>query len=286
MTHDQEEPSTFTESLTLLRQEEGTRPQPGEPTELPIEDIRFASLVFQPRAFDGNGGDREDHIKNLMNAIRNRPDHKLPPITVWWSGRKWLVLDGHHRMIAYQRLAIDRKKPVKVNKVAVEIFTGPLEDAIKEASERNYQDKLNMSKNDKLERAWKLTVIDHPNTSRFSRNTIAKSTGIAPQTIANMRKEHRRLIEETPEVNPLDLSWDEVKKGAREVREYDAKWVDKQAQEFADRLSKTFGTKLSRNPEIAARAIEIYSEKLPMRMVEYWRDEIKAKVEEWNDEPF
>lgn len=286
MIHDHNELTTFTESLNALRHEEGKKPQPGQPTELPIEDIRFADLVFQPRMFEGNGGDREEHIKNLMNAIRNRPDHKLPPITVWWSGRKWLVLDGHHRMIAYQRLATDRKKPIKISKVAVEVFSGTLEEAIKEASERNYQDKLNMSKGDKLERAWKLTVIDHPNLSRFSRSAISKATGIHEQSVANMRKEHRRLIEEKPEVNPLDLTWDEVKKGAREMKEYDAKWVDTQAREFADRLSKTFGAKLSKNPEVAAKAIELYSEKLPMRMVEYWRDEVKAKVEEWDSEDF
>lgn len=286
MTHDQIELETFAESLETLRREQGKKPQPGEPQELPIEDIRFASLVFQPRMFDGNGGDREEHIKNLMNAVRNRPDHKLPPITVWWSGTKWLVLDGHHRMIAYQRLAIDRKKPIKITKVAVEVFNGTLEEAIKEASERNYQDKLNMSKGDKLERAWKLTVIDHPNLSRFSRSVISKSTGIAPQTVANMRKEHRRIMEEMPSVNPLDLTWDEVKKGAREVKDYDDKWIEAQARDFANRLSKTFGHKLSKNPEVAAKAIEIYSEKLPMRLVEYWRDEVMAKVEQWGDEDF
>ena len=68
--------------------------------------------------------------------------------------------------------------------------------------------------------------------------------------------------------------------------DYDDRWMEKQAHDFAKRLAKTFGTKLAKNPAISARAIELYSEKLPMRMLEFWRDEVAAKVEEWDNEEF
>jgi ParB-like chromosome segregation protein Spo0J len=277
---------SFVESLKELRANEGKMPQPGEPKELAREDIHFASGALQPRFFEGTRADREEHIRGLMTAIRETPGHILEPIVVWWTGTRWVVIDGHHRMIAYQRLAADRDKPLKVPKVPVVIFKGTHQQAIREASRRNYRDKLNMTKDEKLERAWKMTVIDHPKPPTLSKADISSATGVSIPTISNMRKELRRITEETPEVNPVDLTWDEVKKGARKLQEYDARWLEKQAKKYADRLSKVFGTQLSKNPELAARAIELYSEKLPMRMIEYWREEVEAKVEEWGDEDF
>jgi hypothetical protein len=283
---EQQKGKSFAESLTELRQDGGKRPQPGEPKELPMEDIKFASGVFQPRSFDGNRADSEEHIRTLMTAIRETAGHLLEPITVWWSGTRWVVIDGHHRMNAYSRLARDEEKPVKVPKLPVVIFTGTLQQAIREATNRNSKDKLNMSKDEKLERAWKMTVMEHPEPATLSKAEIASATGVSIPTISNMRKELKRIITENPEVTPVEMTWDGVKRGTRKVVDYDERWMEKQAHDFAKRLAKTFGTKLAKNPAISARAIELYSEKLPMRMLEFWRDEVTAKVEEWDNEEF
>jgi len=41
-------------------------------------------------------------------------------------------------------------------------------------------------------------------------------------------------------------------------------WIEEQAQAYADRLAKAFSTKLARNPEIAALALEYhFGRKLP-----------------------
>jgi ParB-like chromosome segregation protein Spo0J len=286
MTHDQNELSTFAESLQELKREVGMNPQPGEPQVLPIGDIRFAHLVFQPRSFEGNRGDSEDHIKTLMNAIRNKTDHLLDAVTVWWSGKRWLVIDGHHRLVAYQRLAKDKDKPVKVSTLPVEVFSGSLQQAITEATSRNSKDKLNMTHKEKLERAWKLVVMDHPNPPAMSRAEIAKATNVSERSISNMRAELARVTSSEPEKNPLELTWDEVKQGVKPPLDPEERWLEKQAADYARRLAKTFGVKLAKNPTLSARAIELYSTNLPKRLVECWREEAVAFAREVDAEEF
>ena len=55
--------------------------------------------MFQPRTFKGFAGASETHIEGLMFAIRHAPDHLIDPIDIWWSGKRWLVIDGHHRLL-------------------------------------------------------------------------------------------------------------------------------------------------------------------------------------------
>lgn len=287
MTHEDDKPTNFAESLAMLKEEaKGRTPPQVIPTSLPLKEIKVAHLAFQPRNFEGDRAESEEHIKNLMNAIRNKEDHLLDPLVVWWSGKRWYVIDGHHRRLAYERLADHKTDPLKVPGIPVKVFEGTLNEAVSEASGMNAKDKLNMSHKDKLDRAWKLTVMDHPEPPSMSKADISRATTISQRTIANMRKELRRITEETPEVNPMELSWDEVKGGAKEKPEYDEAWLDKQARAHAKALAKTVGMKWARNPTLAAKAIEYYSEKLPMGMLECWRDEVAAKVEEWADEDF
>lgn len=287
MTHDNDKPTNFAESLALLKQEvkEGQPPQK-TPTSLPLKEIKVAHLAFQPRNFEGDRGESEEHIKNLMNAIRNANDHMLEPLLIWWSGKHWYVIDGHHRREAYTRLAEHKNDPLVVPSLPVKVFEGTLQEAISEASGMNSRDKLNMTRNDKLDRAWKMTVMDHPNPPSMSKAQIAKATTISERTVANMRKELKRITEETPEVNPMEMSWDEVKGHSKDKPDYDEKWLEKEARNHAKRLSKVVGMKWARNPTLAAKAIEYYSEKLPIRMLECWREEVEAKVEEWADEDF
>ena len=127
MTHDQNQPAQptcFAESLSELQEELRTgKPQPDTPTSLPPKAIRYASLVFQPRTSDGSRADSVSHVETLKDAVRNK--QTLPPVTVWWSGRSWRVLDGHHRMMAYQQLAKDKSKPRVIHSVPVVVSRGP-----------------------------------------------------------------------------------------------------------------------------------------------------------------
>lgn len=282
MTHDNKKPTTFTESLRELQEELRTgRPQLEKPSSLPLKTIRFASLVFQPRSFDGSKADSTSHVETLKDALRNK--QSLPPITVWWSGKSWRVLDGHHRMMAYQQLAKDKKKPLVIHSVPVVVFEGSLNQAIAHATECNSRDKLPMTKNDKLDRAWKLVALQDPS---LSREAIAHTAGVSDRTVGNMRAELVRFLADNPNDNPLDYSWDQVKSGKLKP-EKDESWAEQEAQRWAKRLLREFGPKIGRHPDILARAIEIVSDRLPRRMVEEcWIEEAREAVQGFSDDEF
>jgi hypothetical protein len=65
-------------------------------------------------------------------------------------------------------------------------------------------------------------------------------------------------------MDPSDCRWEHVKSGRifDTVQKDPEGWKEKQAKEYARRLAKTFGKKLATNPELTARAIQLYSEKL------------------------
>jgi hypothetical protein len=98
-------PKTQTEVLEQIRREQtdNPKPPPDSPSTLPHRQIRLEPLVFQPRTFKGFAGASEAHIEGLMYAIRHAPDHLINPIDIWWSGKRWLVIYGHHRLYAYGR---------------------------------------------------------------------------------------------------------------------------------------------------------------------------------------
>jgi hypothetical protein len=263
----------FSESYALLEKEaaEG-RPWTGEhPVRLPLDDIGQAHSVFQPRLFEGNAADHLPHVAALVDAVRNNADHTLDPLTVWWSGKRWTVIDGHHRHKAYQQARGDDKKPVAIEGVPVEVFEGTLAEAIVEATKRNSKDKLSMTKLDKLERAWKLVALD--SDKPMSKAQIAAATRVADGTVANMRKARGELLAIGMKPDGIvDMTWEEVKRGAVKERPKNEEWEEKQAREWARRMGKAFGNKLARQPSIFARAVELYSEGLPGRLVEEWDD--------------
>ena len=100
------EHETFEEGLLKLIKETqaNKRPPQDDPKRIHLEKIRMAHSVFQPRQFlEGSVGHSEEHIQKLVEAIFNEPSHTLDTITVWWSGEKWRVIDGAHRLITYRR---------------------------------------------------------------------------------------------------------------------------------------------------------------------------------------
>jgi plasmid stabilization system protein ParE len=78
--------------------------------------------------------------------------------------------------------------------------------------------------------------------------------------VCNMRRAAKALADEADTFT----SWWEAsqawKGNSREDFTADEmeQWMEAQAQDYADRLSKTFGRKLSDNPELAARALAVH----------------------------
>ncbi len=99
------------------------QPSPA-PTRLGLMDIRLCKEVFQHRrpAEHISGA----HIRLLAKIPQQGRD--LSPITVWWGGKHWLCIDGHHRIEAYKLAGkFDAYVPV-------EVFDGSLEGAFSLAS--------------------------------------------------------------------------------------------------------------------------------------------------------
>jgi len=264
---------TFVDSLAALRSEAGTKAMPAIPSRLPLSQIRFATAVFQPRNIDVAFLASDSHVKSLSEAIKNTESHDLDPVTIWWGGASWYVIDGHHRVEAY-RMALTSDSKLRIDNIPVTAFAGTVNEAIRRAAALNSKDKLPMSKTDKLERAWKLVCLDDDWTG----DEIRDDTSISIRTIATMRGEKRRLEADPEGGAVLALSWEEVKRALNKELPKDG-WEEKLAIEWQKRLVKLFGTKLAQQPEIAARALELYSERLPQELIRQWVEEVRSIVE-------
>ncbi len=270
----------------------GKRPKDENPTRLPIDEIAMAHSVFQPRSFEGNAADGAAHTSTLASALRGKPDHFLDPIVVWWSGERWRVIDGHHRHVAYVQTTRDPKRPLTIGPVPVTVFTGTLTQARVEAIRLNSKDKLPMTRADKLDQAWRL--VAHGKVNQMSKSEIAAVTTVAERTVANMRSTHAVLLTKMqddglgtpfPVFTPddlLDMRWADALKQTRSAAVHDDEWVEAQAKDWSIRFAKVFGMKLATNYSISARALQLYSEKLPERLVEVWRDMVIEPP--WEDE--
>jgi hypothetical protein len=243
------------------------------------KDIHFAKSIFQPRQQGVTSVESEYHLRELMYAIRVAKDHVLDPLLVWWSGDRWRVVDGHHRMEAYDRLAADEKRPLDVEAIPVEVFEGSLEEAMMAASQGNKKDKKAMTRADKLERAWRFVTMQR---KAFTNPAIVDATGISDRTITTMRKRLAELLKHGEgdfgsSVDVLNLTWESVKKMDQGVRPpMDGDQLEDQiaaeAREWARRLGHEFRRKLADAPDITARALELYSENLVKRLCDIWRD--------------
>lgn len=290
---------TVAECIVRLRQtrENGT-PEPHKlPTALPVTRIEFGGSALQPRDFGNDRVRSEVHTRTLTEAVKSTPGHCLEAVTVWWTGEAWAVVDGHHRVTAYRRafaeLTKKRRttgKPFRAPSVPVKVFSGSVAAAVREAGAQNSRDKLAMTKAEKLQRAWLLVMLDDPD---ISKSGIAAATGVSDRTVATMRSRMKEISDMPAEERDghlgcslLDSLWEDVK-GRREMAEPDdwGKWEEEQAQRWARELGKAFGSRPTELPNIFARAIAIYSDALPGRMVRgAWSDIAQDFVDEANGE--
>jgi hypothetical protein len=62
-------------------------------------------------------------------------------------------------------------------------------------------------------------------------------------------------------------------------------YVEEQGQLLANRLTKTFGNRLTSEPAILAKALSICNDNLPIRLVEAWRYSGFLETDELLEEP-
>lgn len=262
---------SFADALSLLMAEAERQPQPSTPARLALRDMRTAEAVFQPRDVNAAWLASESHVKLLVDAVKENGAEAFDPLTVWWSGAAWYVIDGHHRLMAFRQVKEGSAVPVSV-------FTGPLHSAITRSVALNSKDKLPMRKEDKLERAWKLVCL-----GGLTKAEIHAATTISTRTIASMRQKCKQLLERGH--RPLEWDWRDAKQDNQTVAPDDS-WAEKLAQDWVRRLVKAFDKKLIEQPGIAARALELYSDRLPLELARLWPDAARTAVEEENELEF
>lgn len=300
-------PTTFSGGYELLKEERRQALSPPErtnPNLMPLEEIQLLEAVFQRRQFldqvrlDGEGrvlseegnnelvenfdseavthtvsevAASEQHVRVLQDAILSSPNGLLDPVTVWWSGARWICIDGHHRVLAYRRLKLQGK--TIPNAIAVNVQSGGIEAAIQAAIKLNSKDKLNMSRADKLEAAWLMVRM---NSQVFTVSCISATAHVSKRTVDNMRASLKALNERFPRMPTsfvLSLKWAEALRQLKGQEEWTDDKGDKLAEEWSRRFAKTFGTKLATQPEITAKALALYSETLVSQLAEYWGPE-------------
>lgn len=271
------EPIDRVTALTIIEKaidQNGHEPPHADPERLDLSEFTSMVSVFQPRDLDGRYFDDEKHIKTLQDALgkRENPSY-LDPITVWWGGDRYYVIDGHHRRIAYQRAGVHKAIPVK-------LFRGSLYQAIAFSASSNSKDKLPMSKDDKLNRAWFLLTY----TDR-SRSEVTKACAVSTGTVNNMRATLKALRERgVPQEELLELTWKEAKdlEQDRDKPEFDRDEVlQKRAAHYRKQLYKALGNRPVTDPEAFALALRSCDRRLPTFLMETasWSEPLEELME-------
>lgn len=218
-----------------------------QPTTLALADMFTCADLMQQRE-----GDRA-HVKELRAGLKAHG--ALDPILVRQVGKKFLIVDGHHRFVAY-------REAETVGAVPVAHFQGDLREAVKEAIRANAKAKLNMTEEDKLNAAWRMTCMAEEG---YSLAEIAKTCDVGTTTVSNMRATMTSLnMDEIAGGPTLDRAskiktWAEAKKavkaGQRPLSEAEImEMAERRVRDFVKRLQKEFGPALKRNATTTAKA--------------------------------
>lgn len=257
----------------VKRQLEHGKAQPAvAPSELSLRSIRRWPGVFQHRNLRGRHS--SDHVQELSAAIRHSPTKTLDPITVWWDGKGWACIDGHHRMDAYRATAAsDRLIPV-------EVFGGSLAQAMAQAAVKNSKAKLPMTAAEKSNAAWRLVAA-----TDLSKAETVTAAGVSDGTVAAMRRTYALLKEreeqsgDTLSLSPhgelTDLTWADAKRIAKGIDKPEIDWEEanaKKAQEWASVIGKAFGREAGKYPQVLAMALDLYDSRLMDSLVDWWGD--------------
>jgi ParB-like chromosome segregation protein Spo0J len=246
------------------------KPQPKpHPSGLPLSDIRLRPNVFQHR--DPNEHEGEAHVRKLVEAIGRSNTKTLEALTVWWDGRGWTGIDGHHRHAAYKSAGVG------VNHlVPVEVFEGTLGGAMAQAAAGNSKNKRQMTTAEKTQAAWRMVVMD----GSLSKAAVADAAGVSQSSVASMRKVHKKLNDEAEnaafEAPPNDhrnMRWADAKRLADGGESRDIDWEskdEKEAEGMALAIRKAIGNRGSQKLTVLARALELYDSRLEDTLMEHW----------------
>lgn len=236
------------------------------PNRLPISRIHMCEALFQPRRIE------EKHISDLVRAIRSSKE--LESVIVIQVGEDAYLIDGHHRIAAYQEAKVSSPIPVRY-------FSGTLDEAVLEAGRANAKAKLPMDTRQRMNYAWRLVLL-----GGYSKAKIVEAACISDGQVARMRKAAKDIgkqaytFEEWWQAQRL---WQDQETAELTDEEHEAR-LEAIALQQADKMAKTFSSKLSNNLSIAARTFDIYFGRRLPDLVHELQDYIPDDDED--DDPF
>ncbi len=276
--------------MEVLARADGPRENTRASRNLPRDSIATAEKVFQWRLTADDIGERDDHILDLANNIvaTGKP---LDEILVFDAGGTFYVVDGHHRLAAYDTARWTKLIPVRVGE-------GSLEQAADAGLKRNSKNTRNFSKREKQEAAWRLTK----RVPRLTREGIYEMTTVSPSTQDGMRRllkklrdaaeklenagEHGLDIDGMTYAEALGKQWP----GDEARPKWDADtWLAEKADKLVKKLEDSgIGFMLRENHEVAAMALERISGGLTRSLVNFWvgspeNEEMLAEIMEERD---
>lgn len=209
------------------------------PTRLPL-----TSIGLLPEAFNVRGQHlSEQHLGQLVRSLSSVPD--LTPVLVLPTYATYYLVDGHHRLEAYHL--------AKRFDVPVEVYGGSARQAVLEATSRNTRAALQMDNAQRQDCAWRLV------NAGFMHDDVAAASGISRPQVTIMRRVKRHLGDAAVEVTSWRNAMRQAKGAAVELTPDELEtMLAAQAQDYADRMSKMYGTKLVRNTEVAALALALH----------------------------
>lgn len=253
---------------------------PAAPSLLAIAEVRLLENVFQVRG----AGYEPRHIEQLADALRLHGS--LDPILVWRCGGTAFLLDGHHRLAAYQH---HQRTTGNVISIPVVWFSGSALEAIVEASRDNVKSRLTMTKEQCSDHAWRLTVL-----GKFTISQIVAMSNVSPAQVSIMRKAVKELKEADDDPSGY-ASWMKARlawKGAgndepmnEDERE---EWLKMTAEKMASQIRpKLPFHRLEHNPELAAAVLDVLFGRRSPEIIEKWMDrsEHLSGYEPEGDEP-
>ena len=130
----------------------------------------------------------QDMVKEYAEKMRD--GEQFPPVTVFHDGSEYWLADGFHRYFATKANA--------QTSIEADVKTGTLDDAMLYAFSANGRRGLSMSYEDN--RKIIMTMLKHPEWSKWSMADIAKHVGVSKMTVSRVKAS----METKPDVTTAD----------------------------------------------------------------------------------
>lgn len=233
-------------------------------------DIFVAEEVFQWRGdHRKDRWARENHIYILAKALRDQA-HPLDPLEVFQVEKRYYVIDGHHRLAAYDTAKWSKAIPV-------EVFSGTLTAARLKALKDNSKDKLPMTSGSKSEAAWRIVK---ENLGNLKADAVGELTGVSRRQVFYMKKVWKELharqdVDADQRAGLMKLTWKQatdLHDGVISDNDFDAgSWKEQKAEQLLGTMRKhNVATGLLGDVEVTALALHQLDEKLPQALIEEW----------------